>query len=177
MAAKGRDGGLVNDLGREASQNLSFPHAWQVDGKSLLVSPTWMDEKPGFKEKGELGPADKSYYPQGREPSWPSGLTPMQRISPRMAQRFAGAVHCRIPTAGEWAAACKLTNPTQGANLRDQALTWRLEPDGEYLRASVDPDAFSAHTYFMTNPSLSGRGSALDRARSGPRLVTGKAEH
>jgi polyphosphate kinase len=64
-----------------------------------------------------------------------------------------------------------------GANLRDQALSWRLLADGEYVRESLDPDAFSAHTYFMTNPSLSGRGSALNRSgRSGPRLVAEKAE-
>ncbi|HZB91715.1 MAG TPA: RNA degradosome polyphosphate kinase [Stellaceae bacterium] len=63
-----------------------------------------------------------------------------------------------------------------GANLRDLALSWRLRPEGEYERESLAPDAFSAHTYFMTNPSLSGRGSALNRARSGPRLVAEKAE-
>src|SRR5215472_16932040 len=58
-----------------------------------------------------------------------------------------------------------------GANLRDQALSWRLQPEGEYVRESLAPDAFSAHTYFMTNPSLSGRGSAIHRGRTGPRLV------
>jgi polyphosphate kinase len=63
-----------------------------------------------------------------------------------------------------------------GANLRDQALSWRLLGDGEYARESLAPDAFSAHTYFMTNPSLSGRGSALNRARTTPRLVAEKAE-
>jgi len=63
-----------------------------------------------------------------------------------------------------------------GANLRDQALSWRLEPEGEYVRESIDPDAFSAHTYFMTNPSLSGRGSALNRTRNGPRLVAERSE-
>jgi polyphosphate kinase len=49
------------------------------------------------------------------------------------------------------------------ANLKDQAQSWYLRPDGSYVRdpAFDRADAFSAHTYFMTNPSLSGRGRAL----------------
>jgi polyphosphate kinase len=49
------------------------------------------------------------------------------------------------------------------ANLKDQAQSWFLRADGSYARdpAFDRPDAFSAHTYFMTNPSLSGRGRAL----------------
>ncbi len=47
------------------------------------------------------------------------------------------------------------------ANLKDTAQSWNLQADGIYLREPGGPDAFSAHTYFMTNPSLSGRGSAL----------------
>jgi len=49
------------------------------------------------------------------------------------------------------------------ANLKDQAQSWYLRADGSYLRdpAFDRPDAFSAHHYFMTNPSLSGRGKAL----------------
>ena len=49
------------------------------------------------------------------------------------------------------------------ANLKDQAQSWYLRADGSYARDTAfdRPDAFSAHHYFMTNPSLSGRGRAL----------------
>jgi polyphosphate kinase len=48
------------------------------------------------------------------------------------------------------------------ANLNDEAQSWFLGPDGAYTRADTTglADPFSAHTYFMRNPSLSGRGSA-----------------
>ena len=52
------------------------------------------------------------------------------------------------------------------ANLNDEAQSWEMQPDGSYQRVAVKPDAFSAHTYFMTNPSLSGRGSALSHGGS-----------
>lgn len=49
------------------------------------------------------------------------------------------------------------------ANLKDEASSWYLKPDGRYVRSATadQPEAFSAHQYFMTNPSLSGRGKAL----------------
>jgi polyphosphate kinase len=49
------------------------------------------------------------------------------------------------------------------ALLKDQAQSWYMKADGTYCRDShsEDANAFSAHTYFMTNPSLSGRGRAL----------------
>jgi polyphosphate kinase len=49
------------------------------------------------------------------------------------------------------------------ANLKDEAQSWTLDAEGRYTRdPSWDhPGAFSAHEYFMTNPSLSGRGQKV----------------
>lgn len=51
------------------------------------------------------------------------------------------------------------------ANRNDIAQSWEMQPDGSFRRLSTGPNDFSAHTYFMTNPSLSGRGSALEKCR------------
>lgn len=57
----------------------------------------------------------------------------------------------------------QVLNQIMVANLNDEAQSWRLDGDGGCRR---DPDwarknAFSAHDYFMTNPSLSGRGQKV----------------
>jgi len=48
------------------------------------------------------------------------------------------------------------------ANFKDQTNSWSLMPDGTFERTEAGDGAFSAHFYFMNNPSLSGRGSALN---------------
>ncbi len=57
----------------------------------------------------------------------------------------------------------QVLNQIMVANLKDEAQTWTLDPKGVYHRLDVKGRAkpFSAHEYFMNNPSLSGRGRSV----------------
>jgi len=82
-----------------------------------------------------------------------------------MVRNFDHRVEVMIPITNETVHA-QILNQIMLANIKDEKLSWVLSADGHYHRLSDDEEAFSAHEYFMVNPSLSGRGKALKKGKA-----------
>ena len=83
-----------------------------------------------------------------------------------MPRNFDSRVETLVP-ADHATIRRQIMNQIMTANLLDTENSWVLGPDGKYTRIKTDQnhETFSAHRYFMENPSLSGRGQALQYNR------------
>ncbi len=55
----------------------------------------------------------------------------------------------------------QILNQIMVANLKDNTQAWEMKSSGEYSRIKEGKSPISSHNYFMSNPSLSGRGKSI----------------
>ncbi|MEM1314038.1 MAG: RNA degradosome polyphosphate kinase [Pseudomonadota bacterium] len=89
-----------------------------------------------------------------------------------MGRNLNRRVETLVPIRNETVHA-QILEQVMAANLRDEAQSWVLQADGHWTRCDV-ADGFSAHHFFMRNPSLSGRGRA--GTEDAPRLLAQEPE-
>ena len=83
-----------------------------------------------------------------------------------MPRNFYRRVETLVPIENETVHS-QILDQIMVANLADTVQSWQMEANGHYVRLSPKKGikAFSAHSYFMTNPSMSGMGTAVEETK------------
>ncbi len=94
-----------------------------------------------------------------------------------MPRNFDRRIEVMVPVETETVHG-QIMGQVMAANLLDNSQSWSMNSDGTYQRLTTPPKdkAFFAHDYFMTNPSMSGRGKALRREEPLEPLISYQGE-